>query len=153
MEMNDYPKESLYYIGTKAVLFRPDRKLLLLRITRKNSPDIYWDLPGGRIIDGETPEAALRREVSEETGIDEFTIERHLMTSLSKVLLSGPGNKKVGVVFSLYLCETNSLEESPEDRITMHWLSIEDAVERLKSNPDWPDNTIQTILELVNSRV
>ncbi len=35
----------------------------------------YWELPGGKIEGGETPEAAARREVTEETGITLTTTE------------------------------------------------------------------------------
>jgi 8-oxo-dGTP diphosphatase len=39
------------------------QRLLMTRVT-----DRGWDIPGGHIEPGESPEAALRREVIEETG-------------------------------------------------------------------------------------
>lgn len=54
------------------LLFDSDGKLLIY--LRDNKPDIpfpnYWDLFGGHIEKGETPEVALVREVQEELGID-----------------------------------------------------------------------------------
>lgn len=56
-------------IAAGVVCFAPDGSVLLL----KRAPDEknyggYWGLPGGGADQGETPEAAARREVKEETG-------------------------------------------------------------------------------------
>ena len=50
-------------ISVKGVLIRRGR-LLVLRNDRGE-----WELPGGRLDEGETPEEALVREIREETGL------------------------------------------------------------------------------------
>lgn len=45
-----------------------DSKIVLIH--RKKDGQEYWVLPGGHVEDGESPEAALTREVKEETGRD-----------------------------------------------------------------------------------
>lgn len=51
------------------VLTRGDRVLMChRRADRAWYPDV-WDFPGGHLEDGETPPAALRRELREELGI------------------------------------------------------------------------------------
>ena len=44
----------------------------MLIADRKQSRSLkdYWEFPGGKIADGEGPDAALRRGLSEELGID-----------------------------------------------------------------------------------
>jgi 8-oxo-dGTP pyrophosphatase MutT (NUDIX family) len=56
-------------ISVKAVLVEDGRACLLL-----NERD-QWELPGGRLEQGESPEACLLREVREEVGLD-AVIER-----------------------------------------------------------------------------
>lgn len=48
----------------QAVVLR-DQEVLLVR---RDSPSL-WELPGGGVLPGETPEDAVRREVQEETGV------------------------------------------------------------------------------------
>jgi ADP-ribose pyrophosphatase YjhB (NUDIX family) len=51
-----------------AVITRPDGRLLLIK--RGNEPGRgLWSLPGGRVEPGESDEAAVAREVAEETGL------------------------------------------------------------------------------------
>jgi 8-oxo-dGTP diphosphatase len=56
-----------------AIILENDKGEILLYL-RDNKPDIpfpnYWDLIGGHVEEGETPEEALVREVKEELDID-----------------------------------------------------------------------------------
>jgi 8-oxo-dGTP diphosphatase len=56
----------------QVLLFDRDRRLLIY--LRDDKPEIpfpnHWDLFGGHLEEGETPEQALVREVKEELGID-----------------------------------------------------------------------------------
>lgn len=52
-----------------ALLLRDGRVLLGLRALHKRLAPGRWDLPGGHVEPGETPEQALWRELAEETGI------------------------------------------------------------------------------------
>ena len=54
-------------LAVSAAIFR-DRKVLLVRRARSPAKGFY-SLPGGRVEFGETLQAALRREVEEETGL------------------------------------------------------------------------------------
>lgn len=56
----------------QGVVFNGERVLLTTRT------DLHgWELPGGNVDPGETGEAAVRREVLEETGL-EVAVERHV---------------------------------------------------------------------------
>lgn len=48
------------------VIILDQQSLLLVRPTYKK----YWDIPGGYVEPGESPEAACRREIHEELGIE-----------------------------------------------------------------------------------
>ena len=55
-------------IGAYAVVIRGDA-LLLTRVSAIGYPPGWWALPGGGIYQGESPSAALVRELYEETGL------------------------------------------------------------------------------------
>ena len=53
-----------------AALIDPDGRVLLAQRPEGKSMAGLWEFPGGKVEPGETPEAALIRELHEELGID-----------------------------------------------------------------------------------
>lgn len=52
-----------------AVMERADRRLLIGQRRKNDTSPLKWEFPGGKVRDGEAPEAALARELREELGV------------------------------------------------------------------------------------
>lgn len=52
------------------ILRRPDGQILLAQRRLNQLAGGYWEVPGGKIEPGETPEQAARRELAEEVGVN-----------------------------------------------------------------------------------
>src|SRR5713226_3046740 len=56
-------------IVVAAVIERGDRRLLIGQRRKNDTSPLKWEFPGGKIRNGEAPEAALARELREELGV------------------------------------------------------------------------------------
>ena len=60
--------------AARVLLLDPAGRVLLVRFVDRETDYAWWATPGGGILPGETPEAAARREVGEETGLRDFSL-------------------------------------------------------------------------------
>ncbi len=89
-------------IVVKAIIFNRRQKRLLL-VQRCGDDDIganTWENAGGNVEAGETPEEAMMREIKEETGIADISIQRVAYVTLV--------NSKTPYLIIAYLCEALS---------------------------------------------
>ncbi|HYW22856.1 MAG TPA: NUDIX domain-containing protein [Terriglobales bacterium] len=60
--------------AARVLLLDAAERALLVRFEDRQTDYAWWATPGGGIRPGETPEAAARREVAEETGLRDFAL-------------------------------------------------------------------------------
>lgn len=103
-----------------------------------------WDLPKGKIDDGETPQKAAVREVEEECGIGGLKIIRPLEPTFHTYLHKGKIVLKKTWWYEMNSSDTNTLVPQTEEGITeVKWMNekeIEKAME----------NTFLSILDVMN---
>lgn len=131
-------KEDRFHLCAKALIQNHEGKLLLLQWRSKKNETTgkdYWDIPGGRIHKNELLESALKREVYEETGLQNITGIRPFLMALSSRRIPVQ-NGDVGVVFATYLCEL--LDDTPIRLSSEHtyfdWFEPSKASELLRKN-------------------
>ena len=125
-----------------AIIERADRRLLIGQRRRDDSSALKWEFPGGKIEEGETPEAALARELNEELG-----------AKLQKCVL-------VGSVVHKYAASTEELEISfyaaliAEGELTPHSFErIEWVLPRELGDYDFLVANLQLVANLATGRI
>jgi len=94
-------KQYKFYIAVKAMIFHDGKFLLIKRSGAARGDSGYWEFPGGRLEFGESPEAALHREVQEEAGLNVSIIRP--LTAWS--FLRDESTQITGITF---LCEADT---------------------------------------------
>jgi len=89
-------------------LIDPDGRILLTRRPEGKPMAGLWEFPGGKLDDGETPEAALIRELREELGIDVAE------NCLAPFAFASHGYDQFHLLMPLFLCRRWSGQ--PQDR-------------------------------------
>ncbi len=119
---NDDHRHFVGQIAQKAFIER-DGKVLLVQYPEGDPAAGLWDLPGGRLNDGEMPEEGLKREVFEEIGAN-ILVHEVLATGVNVVR---PDFKLYYVVHRASLADPSQelLPEAGEIGI-IEWRSKED---------------------------
>lgn len=73
-----------FTVSVVAVVFNPEGKILLLDHFLR--PGASWALPGGFMEAGEQPEAAIRRELREETALELENVQLLLVRTINRHL-------------------------------------------------------------------
>lgn len=96
--------------GVRAVLLDPEERILLVRFVNPDDGRVYWATPGGGVEEGEADEACLRRELLEETGLEDVGIGPPLWTRREVFPWAG---RILDQSETLYLVRTPHFEPQP----------------------------------------
>lgn len=120
--------EQLFHLGAKALIHDGHDNVLLLKITRKNG-EIYWDLPGGRAAENEAVEDSLKREIYEETGLDNLSVQKHLGIFLTDIMIPITDRQRARLLMSVYLFSALTPPKIvTEDNMIAEWVSWDEAL-------------------------
>lgn len=102
-------------IVTAAIIQEKAKILIARRASRKHLGG-YWELPGGKLIEGESEEFCLEREIREEMGIkievgDFFMQNKHEY-------------ENVTILLKAYICKFIEGEVQLNDHDSVEWVDI-----------------------------
>lgn len=130
-----YPHESVVI-----AIFNEKAEILMIREKRYTVHRLEWEVPAGRIEDGETKEEAARREAMEETGCT--------LKDLKFLCMQNPANGMSDCtlhVFAAKVDSENSIQDVDEVAYKK-WMPISEVKELLKNNETKDGVSILAIL-------
>ncbi|MEM8937548.1 MAG: (deoxy)nucleoside triphosphate pyrophosphohydrolase [Pseudomonadota bacterium] len=105
----------LLLVAAGALIDRDGRVLLARRPEGKALAGL-WEFPGGKLVDGETPEAALIRELKEELGIETET------SCLAPIAFASCGLEDAHLLMPLFACRKWSGTPVAREAQRLRWV-------------------------------
>lgn len=129
-------------VGVGAVIFEQNKILLIKRMVPPEAG--YWAIQGGAVEFGETIEAAIRREVQEELGVESEVVT---MLGVTDHILPDEGVHWVAPVFLMKITAGTPQNVESHKHSDLRWFSLDElpdpitlttryAVEFLKNHLD-----------------
>lgn len=126
--------EKLFHVGIKALIENKQGQVLLLKAPawKKGNVEAHWDIPGGRIQEGQSVKAVLAREIEEETGIKKIESDKFFSAVVSNHQIPFE-DKMLGLVLMVYKVKISngSKIRLSEEHTDYEWVDKKEAVKRL----------------------
>ncbi len=101
-------------------LIAPDGRILLSQRPQGKSLAGLWEFPGGKVESGETPEAALIRELHEELGIDTW------QSCLAPLSFASHTYEDFHLLMPLFACRKWNGIPQPLEGQALKWVRVKD---------------------------
>ena len=127
-------------IPVTAAIIIHDAKFLAAKRAPHKHMGGFWEFPGGKIEQGETPQESLAREIREELGLT-ISVGDHFYTNVHDY-----GDKTISLM--AYLCEWRAGELTLVDHDQVQWCEP-DQIQQLR----WAPADVPIVETLVNRLV
>jgi len=132
-------------LTVKVVIVKDQDEVLLLKRSKKSKNPGKWDLPGGHLDKGETLEEAIKREVTEETGLKIKVADIIGTTEFSKDSKHFK-NEKRGLRYLAYFKE-GEVKLNKKEHQEFEWLKIDEALNKLSRKDGFENEKREAILK------
>lgn len=128
--------EQIFHVGIKALIENKEGRVLLLKAdvsTHKKNVEAYWDIPGGRIKEGNDILQTLQREIEEETGISNIGKPAFVTAVVSNHEIPLDDGTLAGLILMIYkvTIPVDSTITISEEHSDYEWVSKTEAATRL----------------------
>nr|WP_202923992.1 8-oxo-dGTP diphosphatase MutT [Rhodovulum sulfidophilum] len=113
------PVVKIVLVAAVALIDADGRVLLAQRPAGKSMAGL-WEFPGGKIEPGETPEAALKRELKEELGIDTWE------SCMAPLTFASHSYDDFHLLMPLYACRKWQGQPQPREGQVLKWAHARD---------------------------
>ncbi|MGO2034989.1 MAG: (deoxy)nucleoside triphosphate pyrophosphohydrolase [Brevibacterium sp.] len=127
--------ETLRVVGA---VFEHDGKILACRRRADKAEGSKWEFPGGKIDAGETPQEALRRELTEELGLEGVNV----LDLVQRQTTESDGRL---IDLACYRISSTTQPKSSTDHDSLLWVAPEQLAEL-----DWALADLPTVSKLVS---
>ncbi len=135
------PNHALMEIAQQAIIVDPNGRVLVLR-----RPDGNWQFAGGRLEKDESWEEGLKREVREETGIEDLDIGPALLVATWEY-------KGVPLYGTYFYCQTRTTEVKLSHEHEEHrWLTTDDDLGQIQFWHSDIRNMTEAALRIANRK-
>lgn len=150
-------QEGEYHLSVLGVIRRTDGKFLITkRAQDKPWAPGWWEVPGGAAVAGESSEDAVRREIAEETGLDVSGAKGGFLFDYHRENIKEGDNYfvdiyrfemdfeetdihlQVGETDAFMLADAQQIQSIADEGIFLHYQSIQQAFQTIKSKPNTP---------------
>lgn len=126
----------LFFVGAKALIKNSENKILVLKSSLREHAEgtkVYWDIPGGRIDEGDGVEETLLREIEEETGVTEVSNIDFFTAVVSNHQIPIENDRKTGLVLMVYTAgiPSNSEIKLSSEHTEFAWVGYKEAAKLL----------------------
>ncbi len=108
-------KTKIILVAACALIDRDSRVLIAQRPVGKSMAGL-WEFPGGKVEDGETPEACLIRELQEELGIDTWE------SCLAPIAFASHAYETFHLLMPLFVCRKWQGMVVPQEGQQVEWV-------------------------------
>jgi 8-oxo-dGTP pyrophosphatase MutT (NUDIX family) len=123
----------LFHVGIKALVTNKAGKILLVELPAWRDRPSYWDMPGGRMDEGESFQETLNRELQEEINCQYVGEPEIVGTVLSNITIP-VGDTEVGLIlmtFKVTLPE-DAVIQLNDHETDFGWFAPEEAARHLE---------------------
>jgi len=140
-EIDGRLREVVKHPGSVSILPLDGDSVYLIRQYRYPLGDYIWEIPAGTLEEGELPEECARRELEEETGLRAGRLER----MFEAYLIPGYGTERMHFFLASELSE-GEMNPEPSERIEVHRISLDEALEMIRLNEIVDAKTVAALL-------